>query len=220
MEFEKKRRNSNPSYEPEGEMMDTYIEIHKPATEKNEYFLVLDEHDNFENDKILNLLSKINRYIVDVDTSMKQFMKAMMSKFHLYILVNCEGIQEELTKVQNYIWEKELKELNWKKSNVKSTILINQYNPVTDIFDVISPVYMEGSLMFLFSEKEVNENELESIIKHIKFDRTRVYFNKETIELAGEMGYIVGHFEDEYYVVSLRSEKQVFVCYAEERIMD
>ncbi len=36
-------------------------------------------------------------------------MKTMMSKFHLYILVNCEGIQEELTKVQNYIWEKELK---------------------------------------------------------------------------------------------------------------
>lgn len=30
--------------------MDKYIEIHKPATEKNEYFLVLDEHDNFEND--------------------------------------------------------------------------------------------------------------------------------------------------------------------------
>ncbi|HFK1736361.1 MULTISPECIES: hypothetical protein [Bacillus cereus group] len=30
--------------------MDTYIEIHKPATEKNGYFLVLDEHDNFEND--------------------------------------------------------------------------------------------------------------------------------------------------------------------------
>ncbi|EMY4794968.1 hypothetical protein OCD90_26875 [Bacillus pacificus] len=200
--------------------MDTYIEIHKPATEKNEYFLVLDEHDNFENDKILNLLSKINRYIVDVDTSMEQFMKTMMSKFHLYILVNCEGIQEELTKVQNYIWEKELKELNWKKSIVKSTILINQYDPATDIFDVISPVCMEGSLMFLFSEKEVNDNELESIIKHINFDRTRVYFNKETIELAGEMGYIVGHFEDEYYLVSLRSEKQVFVCYAEERIMD
>ena len=39
--------------------MDTYIEIHKPATEKNDYFLVLDEHDNFENDKILNLLSKL-----------------------------------------------------------------------------------------------------------------------------------------------------------------
>ena len=71
--------------------MDTYIEIHKPATEKNDYFLVLDEHDNFENDKILNLLSIINRYIVDVDTSMEQFMKTMMSKFHLYILVNCEG---------------------------------------------------------------------------------------------------------------------------------
>ena len=86
--------------------MDTYIEIHKPATEKNDYFLVLDEHDNFENDKILNLLSIINRYIVDVDTSMEQFMKTMMSKFHLYILVNCEGVQEELTKVQNYIWEK------------------------------------------------------------------------------------------------------------------
>ncbi|WP_242296203.1 MULTISPECIES: hypothetical protein [unclassified Bacillus cereus group] len=200
--------------------MDNYIEIHKPATEKNDYFLVLDEHDNFENDNILNLLSKINRYIVDVDTSMEQFMKTMMSKLHLYILVNCEGIQEELTKVQNYIWEKELKELNWKKSIVKSTILINQYDPATDIFDVISPVCMEGSLMFLFSEKEVNDNELESIIKHINFDRTRVYFNKETIELAGEMGYIVGHFEDEYYVVSLRSEKQVFVCYAEERIMD
>ncbi|KQB20785.1 hypothetical protein AL712_22110 [Bacillus thuringiensis] len=181
---------------------------------------MLDEHDNFENDKILNLLSKINRYIVDVDTSMEQFMKTMMSKFHLYILVNCEGIQEELTKVQNYILEKELKELNWKKSIVKSTILINQYDPATDIFDVISPVCMEGSLMFLFSEKEANDNELESIIKHINFDRTRVYFNKETIELAGEMGYIVGHFEDEYYLVSLRSEKQVFVCYAEERIMD
>ena len=30
------------------------------------------------------------------------------------------------------------------------------------------------------------------------------------------MGYIVGHFEDEYYIVSLCSEKQVFVCYAEE----
>lgn len=74
--------------------------------------------------------------------------------------------------------------------------------------------------MFLFSEKEVNENELESIIKHIKFEQSRVYFNKETIELAGEMGYIVGHFEDEYYLVSLRSEKQVFVCYAEERVMD
>ncbi|EJQ40502.1 hypothetical protein IEC_00384 [Bacillus toyonensis] len=28
--------------------MDKYIEIHKPATENNEYFLVLDEHDNFE----------------------------------------------------------------------------------------------------------------------------------------------------------------------------
>ena len=166
--------------------MDTYIEIHKPATEKNDYFLVLDEHDNFENDKILNLLSIINRYIVDVDTSMEQFMKTMMSKFHLYILVNCEGVQEELTKVQNYIWEKELKELNWKKSIVKSTILINQYDPATDIFDVISPVCMEGSLMFLFSEK-VNDNELESII-HINFDRTRVYFNKETIELAGKWG--------------------------------
>ncbi|ADY20483.1 hypothetical protein P4U05_24325 [Bacillus paranthracis] len=200
--------------------MDTYIEIHKPATEKNDYFLVLDEHDNFENDKILNLLSIINRYIVDVDTSMEQFMKTMMSKFHLYILVNCEGVQEELTKVQNYVFEKELKELNWRKSTVKSTILINQYDPATDIFDVISPVCMEGSLMFLFSEKEVNENELESIIKHIKFEQSRVYFNKETIELAGEMGYIVGHFEDEYYLVSLRSEKQVFVCYAEERIMD
>ena len=34
------------------------------------------------------------------------------------------------------------------------------------------------------------------------------------------MGYIVGHFEDEYYIVSLCSEKQVFVCYAEERIME
>lgn len=34
------------------------------------------------------------------------------------------------------------------------------------------------------------------------------------------MGYIVGHFEDEYYVVSIRSEKQVFVCYAEERVME
>ncbi|MCU5689660.1 hypothetical protein OCB18_18515 [Bacillus cereus] len=200
--------------------MDTYIEIHKPATEKNDYFLVLDEHDNFENDKILNLLSIINRYIVDVDTSMEQFMKTMMSKFHLYILVNCEGVQEELTKVQNYVFEKELKELNWRKSTVKSTILINQYDPATDIFDVISPVCMEGSLMFLFSEKEVNENELESIIKHIKFEQSRVYFNKETIELAGEMGYIVGHFEDEYYLVSLRSEKQVFVRYAEERVMD
>lgn len=200
--------------------MDTYIEIHKPATEKNDYFLVLDEHDNFENDKILNLLSIINRYIVDVDTSMEQFMKTMMSKFHLYILVNCEGVQEELTKVQNYVFEKELKELNWRKSTVKSTILINQYDPATDIFDVISPVCMEGSLMFLFSEKEVNENELENIIKHIKFEQSRVYFNKETIELAGEMGYIVGHFEDEYYLVSLRSEKQVFVCYAEERVMD
>ena len=121
---------------------------------KNEYFLVLDEHDNFENDNILNLLSKINRYIVDVDTSMEQFMKTMMSKFHLYLLVNCEGIQEELTKVKNYIWEKELKELNWKKSIVKSTILINQYDPATDIFDVVSPVCMEGSLMFLFSEKK------------------------------------------------------------------
>ena len=83
---------------------------------------------------------------------------------------------------------KELKELNWKKSIVKSTILINQYDPATDIFDVISPVCMEGSLMFLFSEKEVNDNELESIIKHINFDRTRVYFNKETIELAGKWG--------------------------------
>lgn len=92
-------------------------------------------------------------------------------------------------------------------------------DPATDIFDVISPVCMEGSLLFLFSEKEVNENELESIIKHIKFDRTRVYLNKETIELAGGMGYIVGHFEDEYYIVSLRSEKQVFVCYAEECII-
>ena len=39
-----------------------------------------------------------------------------------------------------------------------------------------------------FSEKEVNDNELESIIKHINFDRTRVYFNKETIELAGKWG--------------------------------
>ncbi|MET7017414.1 hypothetical protein [Bacillus mycoides] len=200
--------------------MDTYIEIHKPATENNGYFLVLDEHDNFENDKILNLLSIINRYIVDVDTSMERFMETMISRFHLYILVNCEGIQEELTKVQNYIWEKELKELNWKKSTVKSTILINHYDPATDIFDVISPVCMNGSLMFLFSEKKVNENELESIIKHIKFERGRVYFNKETIELAGEMGYIVGHFEDEYYIVSLCSEKQVFVCYAEERIME
>ncbi len=28
--------------------MDKYIEIHEPATEKNEYFLVLDKHDNFE----------------------------------------------------------------------------------------------------------------------------------------------------------------------------
>ncbi len=98
--------------------MDTYIEIHKPATEKNEYFLVLDEHDNFENDKILNLLSKINRYIVDVDTSMEQFMKTMMSKFHLYILVNCEGIQEELTKVQNYIWEKRIKRVKLEKSRL------------------------------------------------------------------------------------------------------
>ncbi len=44
--------------ELEGETMDTYIEIHKPATEKNEYFLVLDEHDNFENDNILNLFIK------------------------------------------------------------------------------------------------------------------------------------------------------------------
>ncbi|AZQ48726.1 hypothetical protein EJW27_21765 [Bacillus albus] len=64
-----------------------------------------------------------------------------------------------------------------------------------------------GSLVFLFSEKVVNENELERIIKHMKFNRARVYFNKETIELAGEMGYIVGHFEDEYYIVSLCSEK-------------
>ena len=64
--------------------MDTYIEIHKPATENNEYFLVLDEHDNFENDNILNLLSTINRYIVDVDTGMERFMETMMSKFHLY----------------------------------------------------------------------------------------------------------------------------------------
>lgn len=200
--------------------MDTYIEIHKPATENNEYFLVLDEHDNFENDNILNLLSTINRYIVDVDTGMERFMETMMSKFHLYFLVNCDGIQEELTKVQNYIWEKALKEFNWKRSTVKSTILINHYDPATDIFEVISPVCMEGSLMFLFSEKEVNENELERIIKHMKFDRARVYFNKETIELAGEMGYIVGHFEDEYYIVSLCSEKQVFVCYAEERIME
>lgn len=199
--------------------MDTYIEIHKPATENNGYFLVLDEHDNFENDKILPLLSTINRYIVDVDTSMERFMEVMMLKFHLYILVNCEGIQEELTKVQKYILEKELKECNWKKSTVKSTILINQYDPTTDIFDVISPVCMNGSLMFLFSEKEVNKNEFESIIKHIKFERTRVYFNKETIELAGKMRYIVGHFEDEYYIVSLRSEKQVFVCYGEERMM-
>lgn len=71
---------------------------------------------------------------------------------------------------------------------MKSTILINQYDPATDIFDVVSPVCMEGSLMFLFSEKEVNDNELESIIKHINFDRTRVYFNKETIELAGKWG--------------------------------
>lgn len=197
--------------------MDTYIEIHKPATENNEYFLVLDEHDNFENDNILNLLSTINRYIVDVDTGMERFMETMMSKFHLYFLVNCDGVQEELTKVQNYIWEKALKEFNWKRSTVKSTILINHYDPATDIFEVISPVCMEGSLMFLFSEKEVNENELERIIKHMKFDRARVYFNKETIELAGEMGYIVGHFEDEYYIVSLCSEKQVFVCYAEER---
>jgi len=195
--------------------MDTYIEIHKPATEKNGYFLVLDEYDN-----ILNLLSTINRYIVDVDTGMERFMETMMSKFHLYLLVNCDGVQEELTKVQNYIWEKELKELKWKKSTVKSTILINHYDPVTNIFDVISPVCMEGSLMFLFSEKEINENELECIIKHMKFDRARVYFNKETIEIAGEMGYIVGHFEDEYYIVSLCSEKQVFVCYAEERIME
>ena len=200
--------------------MDTYIAIHKPATENNEYFLVLDEHDNFENDNILNLLSTINRYIVDVDTGMERFMETMMSKFHLYFLVNCDGIQEELTKVQNYIWEKALKEFNWKRSTVKSTILINHYDPATDIFEVISPVCMEGSLMFLFSEKEVNENELERIIKHMKFDRARVYFNKETIELAGEMGYIVGHFEDEYYIVSLCSEKQVFVCYAEERIME
>ncbi|PFN29055.1 hypothetical protein [Bacillus cereus] len=200
--------------------MDMYIEIHKPATEKNEYFLVLDEHDNFENDKILNLLSTINRYIVDVDTSMERFMETMMSKFHLYILVNCEGVKEELTKVQNYIWEKELKELNWKKSTVKSTISLNEYDHTTDIFDVISPVCVDGSLMFLFSEKEVSEEELEQIIKYIKFDRTRVYFNKETIELAGKMGYIVGHFEDEYYVVSIRSEKQVFVCYGEERVME
>ncbi|EJS66330.1 hypothetical protein CON38_08425 [Bacillus cereus] len=200
--------------------MGTYIEIHKPATEKNEYFLVLDEHDNFENDKILNLLSTINRYIVDVDTSMERFMETMMSKFHLYLFVNCEGVKEELTKVQNYIWEKELKELNWKKSTVKSTILLNEYDHTTDIFDVISPVCMEGSLMFLFSEKEVSEEELEQIIKYIKFDRTRVYFNKETIELAGKMGYTVGHFEDEYYVVSLSLEKQVFVCYAEERVME
>ncbi|EJS74709.1 hypothetical protein ICY_03612 [Bacillus cereus BAG2X1-3] len=130
--------------------METYIEIHKPATEKNEYFLVLDEHDHFENDKILNLLSTINRYIVDVDTSMERFIETMMSKFHLYLFVNCEGVQEELTKVQNYIWEKELKELNWKKSTVKSTILLNEYDHTTDIFDVISPVCMEGSLMFLF----------------------------------------------------------------------
>lgn len=114
---------------------------------------------------------------------------------------------------------KALKEFNWKKSTVKSTILINRYDPATDIFDVISPA-CNGSLMFLFSEKEVNENELERIIKHMKFERARVYFNKETIELAGEMGYIVGHFEDEYYIVSLCSENQVFVCYAEERIMD
>ncbi len=199
--------------------MDTYIEIHKPATEQNGYFLVLDEHDNFENDNILNLLSTINRYIVDVDTGMERFMETMMSKFHLYLLVNCDGVQEELTKVQNYIWEKELKEFNWKRSTVKSTILINHYDPATDIFDVISPA-CNGSLMFLFSEKVVNENELERIIKHMKFDRARVYFNKETIELAGEMGYIVGHFEDEYYIVSLCSKKQVFVCYAEERIME
>ncbi|MGD6890016.1 hypothetical protein [Bacillus mobilis] len=200
--------------------MNTYIEIHKPAKEQNGYFLVLDEYDNFENDNILNLLSTINRYIVDVDTGMERFMETMMSKFHLYLLVNCDGVQEELTKVQNYIWEKELKEFNWKRSTVKSTILINHYDPETDIFDVISPVCMEGSLMFLFSEKEVNENELERIIKHMKFDRARVYFNKETIELAGGMGYIVGHFEDEYYIVSLCSENQVFVCYAEERIME
>ena len=60
------------------------FEIHKPATENNEYFLVLDEHDNFENDNILNLLSTINRYIVDVDTGMERFMETMMSKFHLY----------------------------------------------------------------------------------------------------------------------------------------
>ncbi|SME21120.1 hypothetical protein BACERE00185_03401 [Bacillus mobilis] len=199
--------------------MDTYIEIHKPATEQNGYFLVLDEHDNFENDNILNLLSTINRYIVDVDTGMERFMETMMSKFHLYLLVNCDGVQEESTKVQNYIWEKALKEFNWKKSTVKSTILINRYDPATDIFDVISPA-CNGSLMFLFSEKEVNENELERIIKHMKFEWARVYFNKETIELAGEMGYIVGHFEDEYYIVSLCSENQVFVCYAEERIMD
>ncbi|OJE49606.1 hypothetical protein BAQ49_24440 [Bacillus proteolyticus] len=199
--------------------MDIYIEIHKPATEKNEYFLVLDEHDNFENDKISKLLSSVNRYIVDVDTGMERFMETMISRFHLYILMNFEGVQEELTKVQNYILEKELKELNWKKSTVKSTILTNQYDNTTNIFDVISPVCMEGSLMFFFSEKEVNEEELENIIKYIKFDRTRVYFNKETIELAGKMGYIVGHFTDEYYIVSLRSEKQVFVCYGEERIM-
>ncbi|HDR4565346.1 MULTISPECIES: hypothetical protein [Bacillus cereus group] len=31
------------------------------------------------------------------------------------------------------------------------------------------------------------------------------------------MGYVVGHFEDEYDITPLRSEKQVFVCYAEER---
>ncbi|KXI47087.1 MULTISPECIES: hypothetical protein [Bacillus cereus group] len=200
--------------------METYIEIHKPATEKNGYFLVLDEHDNFENDNILNLLSTINRYIVDVDTSMEQFMETMMSKFHLYLLVNCEGIQEKLTKVQNYIWEKELKEFNWKSSTLKSTILIHQYDPTTHIFDVISPACMNGSLMFLFSQEEVSEEELENIIQYMKFDHKRVYFNKETIELAGKMGYIVGHFEDEYYVVSLCSEKQVFVCYAKERVMD
>ena len=101
--------------------------------------------------------------------------------------MNCDGVQEELTKVQNYIWEKALKEFNWKRSTVKSTILINHYDPATDIFEVISQ-YVWRSLMFLFSEKEVNENELERIIKHMKFDRARVYFNKETIELAGKWG--------------------------------
>ena len=62
--------------------------------------------------------------------------------------MNCDGVQEELTKVQNYIWEKALKEFNWKRSTVKSTILINHYDPATDIFEVISPVCMEGVSCF------------------------------------------------------------------------